>query len=309
MIKLTPPYYFLVFILSFFLDIAIAQQIADNSIPVHVENPLYPLGEGPIVFIDEAHHNFHTYTGRFNPFARLLEQDGYQVAGSTKLFTRKNLDRCKILVISNALNEDDTKGWILPNPSAFSEQEIQVIKTWVEDGGRLLLIADHMPFPGAADALAKAFGFNFSNGFAFHQDRRKAPDVFTVEEGSLHENDLTNGLKPEDKVTKLLTFTGSAFQAPKAASPILSFQEGYISLEPDTAWQFHSKTKAVALKGWHQGAYMEVGKGRIVVLGEAAMMTAQIQRGTFKMGFNSKEATQNIQFVLNTIHWLDGTKS
>jgi hypothetical protein len=54
-----------------------------------------------------------------------------------------------------------------------------------------------------------------------------------------------------------------------------------------------------------QGAYMNYGKGRIVVFGEAAMFTAQLQ-GKNKIGMNEKSASQNAQFLLNTLHWLDG---
>ena len=51
---------------------------------------------------------------------------------------------------------------------------------------------------------------------------------------------------------------------------------------------------------------MKYGKGRIVVFGEAAMFTAQISGKGNKMGMNVKSASQNPQFVLNVIHWLDG---
>ncbi|MGB0915797.1 MAG: hypothetical protein ACPGVI_06975, partial [Crocinitomicaceae bacterium] len=42
-----------------------------------------------------------------------------------------------------------------------SKEEITFIKNWVKKGGKLVLIADHMPFAGAANDLAKAFGFEF----------------------------------------------------------------------------------------------------------------------------------------------------
>lgn len=50
---------------------------------------------------------------------------------------------------------------------------------------------------------------------------------------------------------------------------------------------------------------MKYGKGRIVIFGEAAMFTAQLQ-GKNKMGMNTKSASQNAQFLLNTLHWLNG---
>lgn len=36
------------------------------------------------------------------------------------------------------------------------------------------------------------------------------------------------------------------------------------------------------------------------------MMTAQIAGSQeLKVGFNNPDASQNVQFILNTIHWLD----
>ena len=38
---------------------------------------------------------------------------------------------------------------------------MKAVRDWVKGGGSLLLIADHMPFPGAAGTLASAFGVRF----------------------------------------------------------------------------------------------------------------------------------------------------
>ena len=256
----TPRIFFIIAFLHIWLPSSIAQQVADQTIITKVDNPLYKTNKGPIIFIDEAHHNFHTYAGRFHPFAGLLEKDGYQIKSSKLKFTTDHLNKCKILVISNALNEEDKNGWVLPNPSAFTKEEIKIVKMWVEAGGRLLLIADHMPFPGAAYALAKAFGFEFSNGFALQNNDPGRPVSFTLENQGLHENEITKGRNENESIRKLLTFTGSAFKAPAKAKPIMTFQRGFTSLEPDTAWRFHPNTKKVAIEGWHQGAYMQLVK-------------------------------------------------
>ncbi|CAK0752786.1 conserved exported hypothetical protein [Gammaproteobacteria bacterium] len=56
-----------------------------------------------------------------------------------------------------------------------------------------------------------------------------------------------------------------------------------------------------------QGAALTIGAGKLVVFGEAGMFTAQIAAdGKSQMGFNNPTAQYNQQFVLNTIHWLDG---
>ena len=129
---------------------ATAQQIADSAYSPVILHPEYPAGKGPVVFIDEGHFNFHTKDGRYMPFAKLLERDGYMVTGYTGTFRKPELAKGKILVIANALNEVNTQGWYLPTPSALTNKEIIEVKEWVSGGGLLFLIADHMPFAGAA---------------------------------------------------------------------------------------------------------------------------------------------------------------
>ena len=91
------------------------------------------------------------------------------------------LEHADLLVISNALNIRNIENWTLPTPSAFTEDEIKNIVNWIEEGGSLFLIADHMPFPGAAFDLAEALGFKSSNGFAYDTVTGGGPDLFTVE--------------------------------------------------------------------------------------------------------------------------------
>jgi len=65
-------------------------------------------------------------------------------------------------------------------------------------------------------------------------------------------------------------------------------------------------TPVISGLGLVNGAFMEYGKGRVVVFAEAAMFSAQFagpQMG--KMGMNNPQAKQNPQLVLNIIHWLD----
>ena len=50
------------------------------------------------------------------------------------------------------------------------------------------------------------------------------------------------------------------------------------------------------------GLAAEIGKGRLVVLGNAAMITAQ-RRGNIPVGFN-RGGNDNVRFVLNLLHWL-----
>ncbi|MGV3630605.1 MAG: DUF4350 domain-containing protein [Bacteroidota bacterium] len=285
---------------------AFTQQVSDTLFHYRIRQPAYPSDGGPQVLIDEAHYNFHTLEGRFSPFARLLRQDGYRVEALTeKISSADVLRNTQILVISNPLNEVNTAGWFLPTPSAINPEEITAIQRWVENGGSLLLIADHMPFAGAAGDLARAFGFEFLNGFAMTSNNTGSASLFSRKAKNLTSNTVTDNGPEQEKITKILSFTGSAFKIPGTAVPVMSFTDKDYSLQPDTAWQFNDQTPSVKLDGYHQGAILDYGKGRVAVFGEAAMFTAQIADGRYKVGMNSEKPNQNAQFILNLLHWLD----
>src|SRR5687768_14050180 len=97
-----------------------AQQVSDTTFNPRIAQPAYAEGRGPVVLIDEAHHNFHTAEGRYLAFARLLRRDGYVVRSNKVPLTRSALDGARVLVIANALHERNQTDWDLPTPSAFS---------------------------------------------------------------------------------------------------------------------------------------------------------------------------------------------
>lgn len=284
-----------------------AQQVADTAYNPVIHDPAYKPGNGPVVFIDEGHYNFHTKEGRYKAFSNLLERDGYVVKRYKGEFERSKLARGKILVISNALNKKNVRDWTLPNPSAFTATEIEELRKWVCDGGSLFLIADHMPMAGAARDLAAAFGFEFTNGFVFDTASPRVPAIFNTEDGTLVESGITRGRNDHESVGQIMTFTGQAFKLPEDATPILVFDGRYVNFLPDTAWAFRKSTPRYNAGGWSQGAYLNFGKGRIVAFGEAAMFSAQLAGpDSVKAGMNHEMAKENYQLLLNIIHWMDG---
>jgi hypothetical protein len=280
-----------------------AQQVADTLFNPPVSHPAYAKGEGPTVVIDAAHNNFHTSEGRFKPFASILKKDGYRITANMAPFSNEMLQGERIMVIANAVHKSNIQQWTLPNPSAFSDSEISAMNQWVKEGGSLFLIADHMPFPGAAEKLAASFGFKFYNGFAVRKGL--GSDIFKPGKG-LIENSITRGRNATEIITSLQTFTGQAFEIPEDAQPLVVLSSKYRVRLPQTAWQFNKDTPEISGANLVQGAFLKYGKGRVVVFGEAAMFTAQLQGGKRKMGMNESSASQNFQFLLNTVHWLDG---
>lgn len=131
--------------------------------------PMHPANTGTTIYIDAAHNNFHTFDGRFSPFSDLVKNDGFNVAAFKDQFTAESLADVKILVISNPVNavNHPEVNWVSPILSAFTNDEVDALVEWVENGGSLLLIADHYPFPGAVNKLASRFGFQVDNGYNF----------------------------------------------------------------------------------------------------------------------------------------------
>jgi hypothetical protein len=286
---------------------AMAAAIGDSAADVSVKTPAYEKDKGPIVAVDAGHMNYHTIDGRFGPFARLLSNDGFRVMPHNGVFKAEALAGVSILVVANALNPVNANQWSLPTPSAFTTDEIAAVKTFVENGGSLLLIADHMPFSGAAMDLAAAFGFAFFNGFAFHMPEPRAVDLFTGADGSLGQDLIFAGRLGADNVTRVATFTGSAFRAPEKARRLLILTNDYQVVMPQTAWVFSPQTPRIDGAGLLQGAVMPYGHGRIAVFGEAAMFTAQIEdTNGNRIGFTVPGAEDNKQFVLNVTRWLAG---
>lgn len=258
-----------------------AQQIADTTFHPLIERPAYPNRIGPVVLFDEGHFNFHTSTGRYLAFARLLDRDGYRVEPLKELFSAQALRAGTVLVIANALNgENERNEWKPPHLPAFNPPEVVAVHGWVSGGGALLLITDHSPFDAAVSDLAKAFGVQLLDRATLGTDAGRTR-VFQKSDGSLAAHPLTRG------IDQVATFGGSWFDAGSSGQPLLFLQAG--------------RPRAV------QGAVMLYGKGKLAIFGEAAMFSAQLA-GPAKvaMGMNAPIAKQNSQFLLNVMHWLSG---
>jgi hypothetical protein len=290
-----------------------AQQVPDTAFRPDVGPPAYADGLGPRVALDEGHVNFHTLEGRYATFARLLASDGFRLQPSTGALTAETLDGVDVLVIANALDPRNEDDWSLPTPSAFTPDAIGAVRTWVEGGGALLLIADHMPFPGAAADLAAAFGFALLNGFATEGDVG-GPIVFRSSDGSLGDHPVTRGSRGArtdpaatfgEQIDSVATFTGHAFRVPERATSLLTFRQGAYSLNPHEAWAFDENTPRTDVSGWSQGALLEVARGRVAVFGEAAMFSAQLAGPqAFPVGMNTLIASQNARLLVNLVRWL-----
>lgn len=276
-----------------------AQQVPDTSFRPVVDGPAHPPGTGPRVLIDEGHFNFHTVDGRYGAFAGLLRRDGFRVAAHRGRFTAASLQEADVLVIANALGDDGP--WVLPARPAFTDEEVAAVRQWVEAGGALLLIADHMPFPGSNLAMGRAFGVEWTDGFVMRNPEESGIMTFRRADGSLR----AGPLPPLDSVR---AFTGSGFRLRGPGEPLMIVGAGVRDYQPQRAWEFTADTPAPSAEGMLLGALLQRGRGRVAVFGEAAMFSAQLAGAArTPMGFNNPEAPLNAQFALHVVRWLGRT--
>jgi hypothetical protein len=263
----------------------------------------------PTLCFDEGHYNAQTAAGRYRPLAELLEADGYRVRRQRGRFTQASLTGCAVLVRANAAGGDRfkigpinlpiKKGGERQDP-AFTAAEVRIVRTWVAGGGALLLIADHAPFGTAAQALAAAFGVQMAGGFV--EVPRSSPAnggpgtaVFSTANGLLRSHPITAGLR------RVMTFTGQSLTG--VGEPLLSFPADAVEYVPPGP-----KLNAVTAAGHAQALALTPGRGRVVVLGEAGMISAQIDDSGQPMGMNVP-GNDNQAFALNLFHWLTEASS
>ena len=280
---------------------ALSQQQADLTFDASVKNPAYTTTH-PKVLFDEAHFNFHTATGRYKPFADLITNDGYQVTSNKEKFTAQSLQGYEVLVIANAGAAQATSAEA--RKPAFTDEECDAVREWVRAGGALLLIADHAPAGHAAAILASRFNVDMSKGYTADpiNFERIALDAswiqFSRANKNLGDHPITRGRNATERINKVLSFTGQSLKGPREATALLELSPQAYDIDnlnnPATA-------KMVSAAGRSQAIAMPFNKGRVLVSGEAAMLTAQNQN----FGLNYPN-TDNRQYVLNVLHWLTG---
>jgi len=282
--------------------VVFAQQMPDPEFDTSVVRPAYK-DNGPRVMFDEAHHNFHTTDGRYKPFVDLLSNDGYRVIRNRQPFVKARLSGFKILVIANALGaeEDDDEG---ADKSAFTDEEIEAVADWVKGGGALLLIADHAPFGGAAATLATRFGVDMSMGYTFDPENSIAGSptqlIFSRDNKLLASHSIAEGRNENERIKLVRSFTGQSLKGPEGSVEILKLADTATDKPAYTA------ETSIPAAGRAQAIALKFGKGRVVVHGEAAMLSAQISGPDKRtMGMNVP-GNDNKQYALNLMHWLSG---
>ncbi len=283
----------------------LAQQVADPDFDPKLAKPAYTK-KHPKVLLDEAHHNFHTASGRYKPFADLISSDGYQVTPNKLTFSKETLKGCDVLVISNALGAVAMGSPEASNP-AFTEDECDAVRDWVRAGGHLLLIADHAPMGAANEKLGLRFGVEMSKGYTgdpVNNDKETGSDTFIrydPDNKLLGDHPITRGRNASEKISRVIAFTGQSLKGPKGSVAFMKLADTAVDVTPSRQG---SEEKQASAAGHAQGIAFKFGKGRVVVMGEAGMLSAQLA-GPRKMKFGmNRPGIDNRQLALNIMHWL-----
>jgi len=297
---------------------ALAQeQVGDLDWRPKVASPAYATN-GPVVLVDQGHGSEQTIEGRYAAFAALMRADGYRIDASRRRFDAPGaLDSVAVLVIANPARPADGS-----RASAFDDAEIEAIARWVEQGGALLLAADHAPHGAAAQALAARFGVSMGTGYAFQPRSGDVTANLVFPRPALADHPIIEGRDESERVTVVQSFTGQSLSGPKDATVLMAMStDAREAPDLDALQTIRRRLRAgqdpsfvlaelsrPALPA--QGLAFRFGEGRIVVLGEAGMLTAQIvrfpdqpDREPVRMGLNTT-GHDDQQFALNLMHWL-----
>jgi hypothetical protein len=302
------PRLLIIFFLTSFLLLswsfaAPAQQSADPHFDARVENPAFTKNF-PRVLFDVAHYTLDTTNGRYKPFANLLFNDGYHLAVNRQPFTKATLATFKVLVIVNPLGGEEMDDEGADGP-AFTTAECDAVSDWIRGGGALLFAVDQAPFASAAEILAKRLGIDMSKGETLDSANAdkdlKTPSVivFSRENRLLVEHPITNGRSDVERINRVIAFSGQSLKGPEGSDAFLKLAETAVDRIALSGTNASAAGRAL-------GIAFRLGKGRVVVLGEAAMLSAQVTGSNNQpFGMNVPEI-DNKQLALNIMHWLSG---
>lgn len=289
-------------------------QRADTSFDVSVDRPVFRETH-PVVLFDEGHNNRHGVGSTYGPFARLLQNDGFVVRpDSAARLSEEGLAKARVLAIVNAMGPREQR-----DSSAFRTEEIVLVRSWVERGGSLLIVTDHYPFGDAVAPLAAAFGVQVGRGvvedsIGFDSTSTDHTRLdFSVSNERLGRHPITTGWDDRTIIRRVVTFTGTSLAGGTTAVPLLRLSRGALDLEPhvrvtgegDQRRTRVSYGNGVPAYGRAQALALTYGRGRVVVVGEAACLTAQIDGDGSPFGMNVP-GNDNKQFVRNIMRWLAG---
>ena len=293
----------------------------DERFDARVDRPAFPNGSGPTVSFDTGHYEVHTPSTSYRPFASLLASDGFRIGELHGSIAADRLGSTRVLVIANALgargalamagNLFRVRSALDWTGDAFAADECVAIRRWVEAGGGLLLVADHKPAGAAVRTLGAAFSVDVGNWYtedATATNHDSVTDawtslVFSRANGLLATHPITDGRDATERVESVITFTGGSLGVPSGAIALMRLGPRAEDYPAQLAPEGSGRPAA----GRAQGVALQVGRGRVVVLAESAMLGAFTVRRSqeYPFGMNRRDHG-NRQFAINVVRWLAG---
>ena len=293
------------------------QQFSQASSGVPASRPTYQSVTGPVIAIDETHKNTTTYA-RYPILVELLKDDGYRPRPLTQPISGAALADVGVLVIVDpavSLSADEvsaTVAWLTGGGSA-----VMVVDHYPLVNARLTAALSVQSWPEGAAVVRTDLcrpevrnppctppdpdgNRSAMNIFFWRTDSFPGREPMLAQAGSggglayqsadaiLAKHAITEGRGPAERIRRVVTFSGSAFQASPGAQPLLTLPRSSVLLGPSLG---------MPIEGWLQGAVVEVGKGRLAVFADSGILSGGVPA-------DKDQFIDNRQFVLNVMHWL-----
>jgi tetratricopeptide (TPR) repeat protein len=269
--------------------------VPDSLFDVKVKEPICR-NNCPVIMI---HDNGKWKGGLEQPFASLVANDGYTVRISRAALTKEFLAQINVLVL-----ECDP----------LTEQEVENLNNWVRAGGSLLAMTHHdqMDFDNYLNTLGVQTGevaitADSLNGL--ERDGISANPIYIVfseKKGLLGKHSIIKGRDSTETIHTVKSFGGGkSIIGPPESSVLLPLSKSavdFMTLDPYIGSRIPVKTN----KKRSFGVAFEMGKGKVVVLSSALIITAELFPPDWgKIGMNNP-GSDNKQFALNIVCWLTG---
>ena len=265
------------------------------------------------VVLDEAHHNYlATASGPYREFVALARREGFFVTSNRRAVNAAGLAITDVLVVANPMGAAPPAPLAQREKPAFTQAEVDAIYAWVENGGGLLLATDHYPSSVAVRTLSVRFGVETGGGWTDDPPHRRRLSndgdvfghlVFSRDNGLLGDHPVTRGRDASERVEAVVSTTGTSLAGPEGSVPILRLGPQAVDHLPtasapataDDPGDFNPCVgcQVVSVAGRSQGLALEVGRGRVIVLGEMGILID-----------HSVPGTSNGQFTVNALRWL-----